>query len=37
MNEKKNHIPMAQMTQNASFGPVFHIAAQPNPPRCFRT
>ena len=36
MNEK-NHIPMAQTTQNALFGPVFLIAAQPNPARRFRT
>ena len=28
---------MAQTTQNMLFGPVFIIAAQPNPPRHFRT
>ena len=28
---------MAQTTRFASFGPVFLIATQPNPARCFRT
>ena len=28
---------MAQTTQDASFGPVFLIATQPNPPRHFKT
>ena len=34
---KKNTIPLAQTTHLVSFGPVFLIAAQINPPRRFKT
>ena len=33
--KKKEDLPMAQMMQNMSFGPVFLIAGQPNPLRLF--
>ena len=35
--KKKKDLPMAQTTQNVSFGPVFLIAGQPNPLRPFIT
>ena len=35
--KKKEDLPMAQMMQDASFGPVFLIASQPNPLHLFIT
>ena len=35
--KKKKNIPRAQTTPDMSFGPVFVIATQSNPPRAFKT
>jgi hypothetical protein len=34
--EAKKHVPKAQTTRLASFGPVSVVAALPNPPRVFK-